>query len=80
MPRTLAVARIWLEVNSFSPVPSVLSDFENSEWAAGPAVLDRFRGTPTELGAVAAFADDDRDDSFGAGGTQTRSLLANVCA
>lgn len=57
MPRTLAVARIWLEVNSFSPVPSVLADFENSEWDAGPAVLDRFRGTPTELGAVAAFAD-----------------------
>ena len=57
MPRTLAVARIWLEVNSFSPVPSVLADFEGSEWARGGAVLDRFRGTPTEMGAVAAFAD-----------------------
>ncbi|BBK34016.1 microcystin degradation protein MlrC [Stella humosa] len=57
MHKRLAVARIWLEVNSFSPLPSVLSDFENSEWARGPAVLDRFRGTPTELGAVAAFAD-----------------------
>ncbi|BBK44941.1 microcystinase C [Allostella vacuolata] len=61
MPRTLAVARIWLEVNSFSPVPSVLADFEGSEWARGPAVLDRFRGTPTELGAVAAFADANPD-------------------
>ncbi|WP_374445875.1 M81 family metallopeptidase, partial [Stella sp.] len=61
MPRSLAVARIWLEVNSFSPVPSVLADFENSEWAKGPAVLDRFRGTPTELGAVAAFADANPD-------------------
>ncbi len=61
MQRTLAVARIWLEVNSFSPVPTVQADFEGCEWDRGPPVLDRFRGTPTEMGAVAAFADANPD-------------------
>jgi microcystin degradation protein MlrC len=57
MARRIAVARLWLEVNSFSPVPTVLADFEAKEWMRGPEVLRTFAGTPTELGAVAAFAD-----------------------
>jgi microcystin degradation protein MlrC len=56
MARTLAVARLWLEVNSFSPVPTVLEDFAAKEWLRGPETLKTFAGTPTELGAVAAFA------------------------
>jgi microcystin degradation protein MlrC len=56
MTRRLAVARLWLEVNSFSPVPTVLADFEAKEWLRGPETLKTFAGTPTELGAVAAFA------------------------
>lgn len=53
--RRLAVARIWLEVNSFSPIPTVLADFEATEWLHGDAALSRFSGTPTELGALGAF-------------------------
>jgi microcystin degradation protein MlrC len=56
MARSLAVARLWLEVNSFSPVPTVLADFEAKEWLRGPETLKTFDGTPTELGAVASFA------------------------
>jgi len=56
MARRIAVARLWLEVNSFSPVPTVLADFEAKEWLRGPGVLETFAGTPTELGAVADFA------------------------
>jgi microcystin degradation protein MlrC len=56
MVRRIAVARLWLEVNSFSPVPTVLEDFQAKEWLRGPETLKTFAGTPTELGAVAAFA------------------------
>lgn len=56
MARSLAVARLWLEVNSFSPVPTVREDFAAKEWLRGPETLTLFDGTPTELGAVAAFA------------------------
>lgn len=58
MKRSIAVARLWLEVNSFSPVPTGLADFEAKEWLAGGAKLPSFAGTPTELGAVEAFAKD----------------------
>ena len=47
MARSLAVARLWLEVNSFSPVPTVLADFAAKEWLRGPATLKTFDGTPT---------------------------------
>jgi microcystin degradation protein MlrC len=56
MKRSIAVARLWLEVNSFSPVPTALADFEAKEWLIGPEKLALFRGTPTELGAVEAFS------------------------
>ena len=56
MKRSIAVARLWLEVNSFSPVPTVLADFEAKEWLAGNDALPGFAGTPTELGGVEAFA------------------------
>lgn len=60
MPR-LAVARLWLEVNSFSPLPTVLEDFSAKEWSKGPDVLRTFAGTPTEMGAVASFAQEHPD-------------------
>jgi microcystin degradation protein MlrC len=56
MKRSIAVARLWLEVNTFSPVPTVLADFEAKEWLEGRDSLPPFAGTPTELGAVEAFA------------------------
>lgn len=55
--KRLAVARLWHEGNSFTPLPTTLADFERREWFEGNAGLTRYRGTGTELGAVAAFAD-----------------------
>lgn len=53
----LAVARLWHEGNSFTPLPTTLPDFERREWFEGNEGLARYRGTGTELGAVVAFAD-----------------------
>ncbi len=55
--KRLAVARLWHEGNSFTPLPTTLADFERREWFAGNEGLARYRGTGTELGAVVAFAD-----------------------
>ena len=55
--KRLAVARLWFEGNAFSPIPADMTAFETYEWQAGPGVLDTMRGTATELGAVAGFAD-----------------------
>ncbi len=60
MKRSIAVARLWLEVNSFSPVPTVLADFEAKEWLAG-GEMAALAGTPTELGGVCAFAEANPD-------------------
>lgn len=53
----LAVARLWHEGNSFSPVPTPLARFRAREWVEGDEALSFYRGTATEMGAVAAFAD-----------------------
>jgi len=55
--KRLAVARLWFEGNAFGPVPAGMTQFEQYEWQSGPAVLPAMRGTATELGAVARFAD-----------------------
>ena len=52
----LAVARFWYEGNAFGPLPADLRRFERCEWTSGPQALAAARGTATELGAVAAFA------------------------
>lgn len=54
MPQ-IAVARLWFEGNSFSPVPTPLAAFQGREWVAGDEALTRYHGTATELGAVSAF-------------------------
>lgn len=51
----IAVARLWFEGNSFTPVPTPRSAFESREWGSGAAHLARYAGTGTELGALAAF-------------------------
>ncbi|WP_198370547.1 M81 family metallopeptidase [Roseomonas rosulenta] len=51
----IAVARLWFEGNSFTPVPTPRSAFESREWGSGAAHLARYAGTATELGALAAF-------------------------
>ena len=55
--KRLAVARFWHEGNAFAPLPADLAAFERCEWTSGPAALAAARGTATELGAVAAFAE-----------------------
>lgn len=55
--KRLAVARLWHEGNSFTPLPTTLADFERREWFEGNQGLARYRGTGTELGAVVAFED-----------------------
>ncbi|GAA5234312.1 M81 family metallopeptidase [Verticiella sediminum] len=55
--RRLAVARLWFEGNAFGPIAADRARFEAYEWQAGAGVLDAMRGTATELGAVAQFAD-----------------------
>lgn len=59
--KRLAVARLWHEGNSFSPLPTTQADFERREWFEGAGPLARYRGTGTELGAVAAFIDANPD-------------------
>lgn len=61
MPKHLLVARLWLEVNSFSPLPTDLAEFEGTEWARGASALTPYRDTPTELAAVIDFADRNPD-------------------
>lgn len=55
--KRLAVARLWFEGNAFCPIPADHEAFAKYEWQIGPQVLNAMRGTATELGAVADFAD-----------------------
>ncbi|RYF59446.1 MAG: M81 family peptidase [Comamonadaceae bacterium] len=55
--KRLAVARLWFEGNAFCPIAADQDAFEQYEWQAGADVLNAMRGTATELGAVAGFAD-----------------------
>jgi len=59
--RRLAVARFWYEGNAFCPLPCMGEDFIRREWIEGSEAIDLARGTATELGAVAAFADTQTD-------------------
>lgn len=54
MPR-IAVARLWFEGNSFTPIPTGLGEFRAREWVAGDEALARYAGTATELGGLHAF-------------------------
>jgi microcystin degradation protein MlrC len=55
--KRLAAARLWHEGNSFSPVLTPIARFQAREWLEGEAAKDFYRGTATEMGAVAAFAE-----------------------
>lgn len=57
----IAVARLWFEGNSFTPVPTPRSAFESREWGSGAAHLARYAGSATELGALGAFLADRPD-------------------
>jgi microcystin degradation protein MlrC len=55
LTRRLAVARLWFEANSFSPVTADRAAFQRREWLAGAAALDAARGAETELAALHDF-------------------------
>lgn len=55
MALRIAVARLWYEANSFTPVPARLADFQAREWAVGAEVEKFYAGTRTELGAALDF-------------------------
>jgi len=57
MPRTLAIARLWYEASSFTPVPTRIEQFKGREWIEGEAAVAFYRGTRTELGAAVDFLD-----------------------
>lgn len=54
--KRLAVARFWYEGNAFAPLTADFQAFERCEWTSGASALAAAQGTATELGAVAAFA------------------------
>lgn len=54
MPQ-IAIARLWFEGNSFTPVPTSKAAFASREWGSGAAHLARYAGTGTEIGALHAF-------------------------
>jgi microcystin degradation protein MlrC len=51
----LAIARLWYEASSFTPVPTTLAQFRQREWTDGTAAADFYRGTRTEIGAALDF-------------------------
>jgi microcystin degradation protein MlrC len=55
MPARIAVARLWHEGNSFTPIRTRLADFRSREWAAGEEVPKLYGGTRTEIGAAVDF-------------------------
>src|SRR3954463_9467744 len=55
MSYRIAIARLWHEGNSFSPVLTRLADFRGREWRLGAEVPEFYRGTRTEIGAAVAF-------------------------
>ena len=60
MSSRIAIARLWHEGNSFTPVATRLADFRQREWHAGDAVPEFYRGTRTEIGAAVDFFERNR--------------------
>jgi microcystin degradation protein MlrC len=55
MSTRIAVARLWHEGNSFTPVLTRLANFERREWRKGEDVAKFYAGSRTELGAAVDF-------------------------
>jgi microcystin degradation protein MlrC len=51
----IAIARLWHEGNSFTPVLTRLGGFREREWHTGAEVPEFYRGTQTEIGAAVDF-------------------------
>ncbi len=55
MTNRIAIARLWHEGNSFTPVLTRLADFRQREWAEGAGAAEFYRGSRTEIGAAVNF-------------------------
>jgi microcystin degradation protein MlrC len=62
--RKLAIARLWYEANSFSPLRTGLAAFEAREWVSGAAARAHYAGTATEIGGVLALEPEFPDWEF----------------
>lgn len=62
--RRLAIARLWYEANSFSPLRTDLAAFRAREWVSGDAARALYAGTATEIGGVLAAEGDYPDWEF----------------
>src|SRR3989442_14460905 len=51
----VAIARLWHEGNSFTPLATRLADFRQREWTEGASVPQFYEGTRTEIGAAIEF-------------------------
>ncbi len=62
--RRLAIARLWYEANSFSPLRTDLAAFKNREWVSGDAARAFYADTSTEIGGVLALEPEHPDWEF----------------
>jgi microcystin degradation protein MlrC len=62
--RRLAIARLWYEANSFSPLRTDLTAFKNREWGSGEAARAFYADTATEIGGVLALEPEYPDWEF----------------
>lgn len=62
--RKLAIARLWYEANSFSPLRTNLAAFEAREWVSGDDARAFYSGTATEIGGILAMEPDHPDWEF----------------
>ena len=60
MKKRMAVARLWHEGNSFSPLRTRAEEFRSREWIAPPEIDKYYQGTATEMGALVKFLDHNR--------------------
>ena len=52
MSKRIAIGGVWHETNTFAAEPTEFEDFERYQLASGEALIERYRGTGTELGGM----------------------------
>jgi len=62
--RKLAIARLWYEANSFSPLRTGLAAFQAREWVSGDEARAFYAGTATEIGGTLAIEPEHPDWEF----------------
>ncbi|MGH6891361.1 MAG: M81 family metallopeptidase [Dongiaceae bacterium] len=62
--RRLAIARLWYEANSFSPLRTSLAAFQAREWVSGEDARAFYAGTATEIGGALEIEPEHPDWEF----------------